>query len=84
MNDAPVILHKNNLDIELYEDFPDYMLAYQSYQRSKNEYLVSQGLAPEKVLAKSFLEKFAAKADVIVTGYGRIRRQANLKTRILM
>mgnify|MGYP000362323161 CR=1 FL=1 len=34
------------------EDLPDYLLAYQSYLRSRDEYLVEKGLKPPSVLQK--------------------------------
>ena len=37
---------------EKYEDIPDYLLAYQTYLRSRDEYLVSKGLKSPKVLGK--------------------------------
>jgi hypothetical protein len=67
-----------------YEDFPDFMLAYQTYTKLQNQFLIDQGLASPDSIKPGFWEKFATKADTIISGYGQLRRQANLKTRILM
>lgn len=47
-----------------YEDIPDYILAYQSYMRSKDEYLVEKGLKSPDVLKKSFYTGFYNKLAI--------------------
>jgi len=41
-----------------WEDLPDYLLAYQSYLRSRDEYLVEKGLKPPSVLNKDLYTGF--------------------------
>jgi hypothetical protein len=41
-----------------WEDLPDYLLAYQSYLRSRDEYLVEKGLKPPSVLQKDLYTGF--------------------------
>ena len=41
-----------------WEDLPDYLLAYQSYLRARDEYLVEKGLKPPSVLQKDLYTGF--------------------------
>lgn len=41
-----------------WEDLPDYLLAYQSYLRSRDEYLVEKGLKPPSVLQRDLYTGF--------------------------
>ena len=41
-----------------WEDLPDYLLAYQSYLRSRDEYLVDKGLKPPSVLQRDLYTGF--------------------------
>ena len=41
-----------------WEDIPDYLLAYQSYLRARDEYLVEKGLKPPSVLQKDLYTGF--------------------------
>jgi hypothetical protein len=41
-----------------WEDLPDYLLAYQSYLRSRDEYMVEKGLKPPSVLQKDLYTGF--------------------------
>jgi len=41
-----------------YEDLPDYLLAYQSFKRSQDEYLVEKGLKSKNVLKKDLYTGF--------------------------
>lgn len=49
---------KNVFETRKYEDLPDYLLAYQSYQRSRDEYLVEKGLKSPNVLNKDLYSGF--------------------------
>ena len=44
-----------------YEDLPDYLLAYQTYMRSQDEYLVEKGLKSPDVLNKDLYTGFYSK-----------------------
>ena len=41
-----------------WEDLPDYLLAYQSYLRSRDEYLVEKGLKPPSILQRDLYTGF--------------------------
>ena len=60
-----------------WEDFPDYLLAYQSYNRSRDEYLVSKGLKSPLALnkGKDLFSKFANFADQKIQQFQQIRRK---------
>ena len=62
-----------------WEDLPDYLLAYQSYQRSQDEYLVNKGLKSPSVLNKGlykgFYDKLARKMDTTIQQFQQIRRK---------
>ena len=61
-----------------YEDLPDYLLAYQSYLRSRDEYLVEKGVKSPSVLNKGlysgFYDKISRKLDVGIQKYQQIRK----------
>ena len=60
-----------------YEDIPDYLLAYQSYMRSKDEYLVEKGLKSPDVLKKDlytgFYDKLANSMDQNIMKFQKYR-----------
>ena len=62
-----------------YEDIPDYLLAYQSYLRSRDEYLVAKGLKSPKVLGKDrytgFFDKLANSLDKNITQFQQYRNK---------
>lgn len=61
-----------------YEDLPDYLLAYQSYLRSRDEYLVEKGVKSPSVLNKGlysgFYDKISRKLDVGIQKYQQLRK----------
>ena len=64
-----------------YEDLPDYLLAYQSYLRSRDEYLVEKGVKSPSVLNKGlysgFYDKISRGMDVGIQKYQRLRKMAH-------
>ena len=60
-----------------WEDLPDYLLAYKTYNRLQNEYLVSKGLkSPSEVKGdNNFFTKFANKLDTKIQEFQQIRRK---------
>ena len=60
-----------------YEDIPDYLLAYQSYMRSQDEYLVEKGLKSPDVLKKDlytgFYNKLATSLDENILKYQQFK-----------
>ena len=60
-----------------WEDFPDYLLAYKTYNRLQNEYLVSKGLKdPSEVKGdNNFFTKFANKLDTSIQQFQQVRRK---------
>ena len=62
-----------------WEDIPDYLLAYQSYQRSQNEYLVEKGLKSPDLLNKyldtGFFNKIANSLDKNIQKMQQVRRK---------
>ena len=62
-----------------YEDIPDYLLAYQTYMRSQDEYLVEKGLKSPDVLKKDlytgFYNKLANKMDENIVKYQQFRNK---------
>ena len=60
-----------------YEDIPDYLLAYQSYMRSKDEYLVEKGLKSPDILKKDlytgFYDKLANSMDQNIMKFQKYR-----------
>jgi len=69
---------------ERYEDIGDYLLAYQAYNRAKNQYYVDQGLKPPSVLEPGFMEKLTEKIDMVATRYSMAKMQLNPKRMIIM
>lgn len=70
-------------DSAKYEDLPDYLLAYQKYLRSRDEYLVEKGLKSPKVLQRGlytgFYDKLAKSLDKNVTAFQQYRRKARMQ-----
>jgi hypothetical protein len=62
-----------------YEDIPDYLLAYQSYLRSRDEYLVAKGLKSPSVLQgdryTGFFDKIAHSLDKNITQFQQYRNK---------
>ena len=62
-----------------WEDLPDYLLAYQSYQRAQNEYLVEKGLKSPDLLNKyldtGFFNKLATTLDTNITKMQQLRNK---------
>ena len=60
-----------------WEDLPDYLLAYKTYNRLHNEYLVSKGLrSPSEVKGDdNFFTKFANKVDTSIQQFQQVRRK---------
>jgi hypothetical protein len=71
---------KEAIDKRKYEDIPDYLLAYQSYLRSRDEYLVAKGLKSPKVLGKDryvgFFDKLAHSLDTNIQKFQQYRNFA--------
>jgi len=71
---------KHALENRKYEDLPDYLLAYQSYLRSRDEYLVAKGLKSPSVLGKDrytgFFDKLAHSLDKNITKFQQYRNKA--------
>ena len=71
---------KKAFDERKYEDLPDYLLAYQSYLRSRDEYLVAKGLKSPSVLGKDrytgFFDKLANTLDKNITQFQQYRNMA--------
>jgi hypothetical protein len=60
-----------------WEDLPDYLLAYKTYNRLQNEYLVSKGLKdPSEVKGDdNFFTKMANKLDTSIQQFQQVRRK---------
>ena len=62
-----------------YEDLPDYLLAYQTFMRSQDEYLVEKGLKSPDVLKKDlytgFYNKLANSMDENIMKYQQFRNK---------
>ena len=65
-----------------YEDIPDYLLAYQSYLRSRDEYLVAKGLKSPSVLSQDrytgFFNNLANSLDKNITTFQQYRNKSTL------
>jgi len=63
--------------IRKWEDIPDYLLAYKTYNTLQNEYLVSKGLkSPTEVKGdNNFFTKFANKVDRSIQQFQQLRRK---------
>lgn len=70
---------KEAISTKKWEDIPDYLLAYQSYLRSRDEYDVERGLKPASVLEKGlytgFYDKLAHSLDTNIQTFQRYRSQ---------
>ena len=75
-------LHKffRSFEEKKYEDIPDYLLAYQSYLRSRDEYLVAKGLKSPSVLGRDrytgFFNNLSNSLDKNITQFQRYRNKA--------
>ena len=62
-----------------WEDIPDYLLAYQSYLRSRDEYLVEKGLKSPSVLQKDlytgFYDKLSRSLDTNIQQFQQARNK---------
>jgi hypothetical protein len=62
-----------------YEDIPDYLLAYQSYLRSRDEYLVAKGLKSPSVLNRDrytgFFNKLSNSLDQNILKFQQYRNK---------
>lgn len=62
-----------------WEDLPDYLLAYQSYLRSRDEYLVEKGLKPPSILQKDlytgFYNKISNSINDNITSFQQARNK---------
>lgn len=70
---------KKAFEEKKYEDIPDYLLAYQTYLRSRDEYLVAKGLKSPKVLEqgryKGFYNNLANSLDKNITQFQQYRNK---------
>jgi hypothetical protein len=70
---------KEAIDEKKWEDIPDYLLAYQSYLRSRDEYLVAKGLKSPSVLQKDlytgFYNKLANSLDTNIQQFQQYRNK---------
>lgn len=68
------------IDNRKWEDLPDYLLAYQSYLRSRDEYLVEKGMKSPSVLNKDlytgFFNKMANSLDQNIQKFQQYRNKA--------
>jgi hypothetical protein len=66
-----------------YEDLPDYLLAYQKYNKARDEYLVAKGLKSPTVLQKDLyvgkFNKIANALDQNILRFQQIRMKLQLK-----
>lgn len=74
---------KKAIQEQKYEDLPDYLLAYQSYLRSRDEYLVEKGLKSPNILGQGrytgFFDKLAHSLDTNITKFQAYRRMAKFQ-----
>lgn len=70
---------KEAIQTKKWEDIPDYLLAYQSYLRSRDEYDVERGLKPPSVLQKDlytgFYNKMAHSLDTNIQQFQQYRNK---------
>jgi len=70
---------KKAFEEKKYEDIPDYLLAYQTYLRSRDEYLVDKGLKSPNVLNKDrykgFYNNLANSLDKNITMFQQYRNK---------
>ena len=71
------------IETKKWEDIPDYLLAYQSYLRSQDEYLVEKGLKPASELNKGLytgvFDKIARSLDSNIQQFQQFRNKAQGK-----
>jgi len=71
---------KKAFEDKKYEDIPDYLLAYQSYLRSRDEYLVAKGLKSPSILGQDrytgFFNNLANSLDKNITQFQQYRNKA--------
>ena len=71
---------KKAIETKKWEDIPDYLLAYQSYLRSRDEYDVERGLKPASILQKGlytgFYDKVAHSLDNNMQQFQQYRNKA--------
>jgi hypothetical protein len=76
-------IKKDLIDNKKWEDIPDYLLAYQSYLRSQDEYLVDKGLKSPDVLNKDlyngFFNKVANSLDQNIQKFQQYRNKSQGK-----
>ena len=74
---------KKAFEEKKYEDIPDYLLAYQSYLRSRDEYLVAKGLKSPSILGQDrytgFFNNLANSLDKNITQFQQYRNKATGK-----
>jgi hypothetical protein len=74
---------KKAVDTKKWEDIPDYLLAYQSYLRSRDEYDVERGLKPASILQKGlyngFYDKVAHSLDTNIQQFQQYRNKSQGK-----
>ncbi len=74
---------KEAIKTKKWEDLPDYLLAYQSYLRSQDEYLVEKGLKPASALNKGLytgaFDKIARSLDSNIQQFQQFRNKAQGK-----
>ncbi len=74
---------KEAIKTKKWEDLPDYLLAYQSYLRSQDEYLVEKGLKPASALNKGLymgaFDKIAHSLDNNIQQFQQFRNKAQGK-----
>jgi hypothetical protein len=70
---------KEAVQTKKWEDIPDYLLAYQSYLRSRDEYDVERGLKPPSILQKDlyngFYNKVAHSLDTNIQQFQQYRNK---------
>ena len=76
-------IKKDLIEDKKWEDLPDYLLAYQSYLRSRDEYLVNKGLKSPDVLNKDlytgFFNKVANSLDQNIQKFQQYRNKSQGK-----
>ncbi len=74
---------KEAIKTKKWEDLPDYLLAYQSYLRSQDEYLVEKGLKPASALNKGLymgaFDKIAHSLDNNIQQFQQFRNKSQGK-----
>ena len=74
---------KKAWDSRKYEDLPDYLIAYQKYNKARDEYLVSKGLKSPSVLQKDlYVGKFNTLANALdqnILKFQQLRTRAQMR-----